>query len=205
VDIDGVQWSHEQIRSAIAHQVEAETKKAALPQSPADYQVALPADWTPPIDGVRFEFDKNDPLLARAQELAHARGIGQSAFSDMLGVYAANRISELQRVNAARSAELGKLGSAATQRIDGIARWLQAYAGADAAVMINQLRQYPVSSMVSMWERVIRTFSDQGGATAPSGGRAEPDMSGRIPGYENMSYSQRRAAQDQIKARRGGR
>jgi hypothetical protein len=206
VEIDGVQWSHDAVRKAIAHQVEADAARSALPQSADDYRLDLPADFQAPAGAPNFEFDKNDPLLARARELAHARGVSQQTFSDMLGVFAASKIQEQQQLAVARSSELGRLGSAAPQRIDAISRWLQANAGADAAIMVRQIQQFPVSSIVTMFEKIIHNASSQGG-THPNfeGGRSQPDNTGKIEGYEKMTYAQRRAAQDSMNARRGGR
>jgi hypothetical protein len=200
VEIDGVSWSHDQVREAIAGRVEQDARKASLPQSANDYQIKLPPDFKAP-EGVRFEFDPNDALLKSSRELAHKRGLDQEVYSDFLGLYAANKISEQQQLGTARAAELSKLGTAAQGRIDAIDTWLKARVGAKGALMAAQLRSYPVATMIEMFEGIMRSFSGQGGADYTQSGRQQEDNTGRIPGYENMNFNQRRAAQDAAAAR----
>jgi hypothetical protein len=201
---DGVEISEKDVRAALAQKVENEVRRAALPASPDKYEIKLPSDFRAP-EGVRFEFDPNDALLKSSRELAHKRGLDQEAYSDFLGLYAANRITEQQQLGTARAAELSKLGTAAQGRIDAIDTWLKARVGAKGALMAAQLRSYPVAVMVEMYEDLIRQFSGQGGADFRQDGRQQQDNTGGIPGYENMNFSQRRAAQDAAAARGRGR
>jgi hypothetical protein len=144
---DGTEYTESQVRDALAHQAEQAVRKQTLPQSPDGYEVKLPAGFKAP-EGVRFEFDMNDPGLAQFRQLAHARGMDQQTFSDALGVYAANKIGENQKLHTARAAELGKLGSAANQRIDAIETWLKSRIGAKAGLFVGQMRNYPVAAGV---------------------------------------------------------
>jgi hypothetical protein len=195
VKINDVEYSESQVRDALAFKSEQEVRKQTLPQSPSGYEIKLPADFKTP-EGVRFEFDKNDPGLARFQQLAHARGMDQQTFSDALGVYAANKIAEQQRLAPARAAELSKLGSAAEARIGAVETWLKARIGTKANLIGAQLRNFPVASMVEGFEEIMQQFSRQGGADFTQQGRSEPERpTGKIPGYENMSFTQRRVAQ----------
>lgn len=204
VEIDGVSWTHDQVREAIAGRVEQDARKAALPQSANDYQIKLPADFKPP-EGVKFEFDPNSADLKRFREVAHKRGMDQESFSDALGVYAATKIGEQQQLAHARGAELAKLGSAASQRIDQIDTWLRARVGPEGSLIVAQMRQYPVAQMISMFEKIIHQFSGQGGADYTQSGRQQEDNTGKIANYENLSFAQKRAAQDALNARgRGG-
>jgi hypothetical protein len=193
-------FTPEQIREAIAHKVESDTRKAALPQDPRGYKTELPADFKPP-EGVKFEFNQQDPLLKTARDLAHKRGIDQETFSDMLGLYAATQIGQHQQLAQARTAELAKLGTAAQERINGIDTWLHARAGQSADVMVAQLKNFPVAGMVEMFEGLMRQFSNQGGADYSQSGRQQQETGGKIPGYENMNFVQKRAAQDAQAAR----
>ncbi len=195
IKIGDVEYSHDQVSQAIAHQIEQNARKAALPQDPRGYQLTLPPDFQAPA-GVTFEFDANDPLLAKSRELAHKRGMDQESYSDFLGLYAASKIGEQQTLGTARAAEMAKLGSAAQARIDAIDTWLKARVGQKGALMAAQLRQYPVASMVEMWEDVMRAFSGQGAADYSQSGRHVEEPTGKIPNYENLSFAQKRAAQD---------
>jgi hypothetical protein len=196
-------FTPEQIREAIAHKVEQDARKAALPASPDKYEVKLPADFKSPA-GVTVEFDQRSPEFQRFRQLAHARGVDQETFSDMLGVYAATQIGQHQQLAQARGAELAKLGSAAQNRIDAIGTWMRARIGNKGDLIVAQLKNYPVASMVEAFEGIMQQFSGQGGADYSQSGRQQQETTGKIPGYENMSFLQKRAAQDAAAAR-GGR
>jgi hypothetical protein len=178
-----------------AFHAEQQVRKNSLPAAPDKYEIKLPPDFQAP-QGVTFEFDKNDALLAKSRELAHKRGMDQETYSDFLGLYAASKISEQQQLATARGAEMAKLGSAAQGRIDAVDTWLHARVGTKADIIVNQLRNFPVATMIEAFEEVIRQFSHQGGAEFSQSGRQQQDNSGKIPGYETMSFVQRRAAQD---------
>lgn len=202
---DGSEFKESDLRAAISAKAEADSRRATLPAGPADYRVELPRDFQAPA-GLRFELNPADPLIGRARELAHARGIDQGTFSDMLGVYAATKISEQQMLSNARAAELSKLGSTAQNRVDAISTWIKARAGADAEVLVDQLQKFPHARMVAAFERIMQQSSGQGGAQFNQSGRhVEEASSGRIPGYEGMTFAQKRAAQiSQMLSSRGG-
>ena len=171
---------------------EQDARKLTLPKDPNGYTLDLPADFKPPA-GVKFEFNKSDPVLARARELAHSRGMDQSTFSDFLGVYAANRVAEANTINTARNAELARLGSAATDRITAIRTFLHGTIGSDLAGAIEQT--LCTSKQVEAWEAVVNKFSRQGGTPFSQGHREQEPPKGTIPGYDKMTFEQRRAAQ----------
>ncbi len=187
----------QRINELAAFKAEQDVRKNSLPTSPDKYEIRLPADFKAP-EGVKFEFDPNSADLKRARELAHARGLDQDAFADFLGVYAANKIGETQQIANARNTELAKLGSAAQARIDAIETWLKARTGSKADVLVAQLKNFPHSGMVEMFEDVIRQFSNQGSASFTQSGRQQQESNDKIPGYENMNFLQRRAAQDAL-------
>jgi hypothetical protein len=54
------------------------------------------------------------------------------------------------------------------------------------------------------YEKIINLTTTQGGASFSQSHRVPPDTN-NIPGYANMSFEQRRLAQDQLLARRTGR
>jgi hypothetical protein len=203
VSIEGVDYTQDEVRQAIAHRIESAARKNSLPQSPDKYDIKNSPNFKPP-EGVKFEWDTNDPLLKNARELAHKRGLDQESFSDFLDVYAANKISEQQHVGVARNAEMAKLGSAAPGRIDAIDTWLHARVGQKADTIVSQLKNFPHAGMVEMFEEVIRQFSGQGGADFNQSGRQHEDNTGKIPGYDKMSFIEKRAHQDAL-TRRGGR
>ena len=54
------------------------------------------------------------------------------------------------------------------------------------------------------YETIMTKLSNQGSASLSQSGRVAPDDKA-IPGFKDMSFEQRRYAQDQLAARRGGR
>jgi hypothetical protein len=96
-----------------------------------------------------------------------------------------------------------KLGSAASQRIAAVSRWLTSQVGSQGArLMVQQLSAFPVAGMVEMFETLARNASSQGGTGPQSQSRHYEEASPRMP--EGLSYSQKRAWQDQVNAQRGG-
>jgi len=169
-------------------------REQAIPASPDQYEIKLPEGFKPP-EGMQFEFKADDPALAEARKAAHELKLDQTGFSRMLGIYAANKLAEVQQVESGRTAELAKLGATGPQRIDAIETWLTAKVGDKAKVMIATLKQYPVAANVEALESVMRLFSSQGGSSVTGSGREAETEQGKIPGYDNMSFTQRRAAQ----------
>lgn len=186
----------QRVSDLMARDAEAAIRKNSLPAAPDKYEVKLPANFQAP-QGVTFEFNMNDPAIAEARKIAHARGIDQETFSDMLGVYAATKIGEQTHVATARAAELSKLGSAGPQRIEALSTWLKGRVGSKAEVLVNQLHSFPHAQLVESLEEIARQFSHQGGAQYQNGGRTQEETAGKIPGYENMNFKERRVAQMQ--------
>jgi hypothetical protein len=108
-------------------------------------------------------------------------------------VYAAERISEASKINTARNAEISKLGSMAPQRIDAIRTFIHATCGSDLGAAIEQM--LCTSKQVEGFEKIINQFSRQGGTPFSQGHREGEPPKGTIPGYANMSFEQKRAAQ----------
>jgi hypothetical protein len=189
-----------------AFKAEQDVRKQSLPNAPDKYEIKLPPDFKAP-EGVKFEFDANAPELKTFREKAHARGMDQETFSDALGVYAATKIAENQKVSVARTAELSKLGSAAESRVDAVATWLKARVGVQADGLVAQMKHYPVAAMVESFEAIIRQFSNQGGADFNQSGRQQQEQAPKVPTFDGSNFTQVRMAQDAInrKAASGGR
>jgi hypothetical protein len=192
---DGSEHREADLLAALGERAEAASRKAALPSSPDAYEIKLPDGFQAP-EGVKFEFNQQDPALKAARELAHARGIDQGTFSEMLGVYASTQMGAAIQNAQLRDVNMRQLGTAGPQRVEAIATWLQARAGKDGQVMANFLRQYPSAAIVRSMEALVRAFSNQGGAEFSQSHRAaREDNAGKIPGYDQMSFTQRRVAQ----------
>ena len=171
-----------------------DVRKGALPQTPDAYKVELPADFKPPA-GVEFKLDQANPSFAQLKAVAHKHGLTQEAVNELIGVYAGNEVGTESRIATARAAEVAKLGTAGPSRVDAVNRFL------DASGLAVLKSGVITAAQVEAWEGHITKLTTQGGASFSQKHRENPEPN-RIPGYENMSFEQRRLAQDQAAARR---
>jgi hypothetical protein len=177
-------------------------KKATLPAAPEAYEAKLPADLTLP-GGQTYMFDKNDPSIAAAQNWAHAKGLSQDEFSQVLGIYASHVAQQNAALAARSSEEIAKAGVNAPQRVDAVGKWITGEMGeADAAPIRATI---VTAAHLRFYEKLMNKVSSQGAASFSQSHRVAPDTSGSIPGYDKMSFEQRRFAQDQLIARRNSR
>lgn len=179
-----------------------DSRRLTLPQNADGYKIELPADFKPP-EGVTFQFKADDPLLVQAKALAHQSGMSQDNFSKMLSVYAAAQVQDQATISAAKQAEITKLGVNGPARVDAVTAWLKGVGGPDAEILCRTLDFAPVAGTVMAFERLMQKFSSQGGSGFTQNGRTQPDDT-KIPGYDKMSFEQRRFAQDQLRARKTG-
>lgn len=169
-------------------------RKNSLPQSADAYKIELPKEFKMPA-GVEFKFDEKAPELAQARALAHAKGWSQQDFSEALGIFAAAKISEQTTIDSARTAEVAKLGATGPARVDAVTQWMDAQGlGVLKSTMVT-------AAQVQAWEAHITKLTSQGTASFSQQHRVAPDDK-KIPGYEGMSFEQRRFAQDQLAQRR---
>jgi hypothetical protein len=192
VQIGDVKISPDKFKAIMQRQGEIDARDLTLPKDPNGYTLDLPADFKPPAD-VKFEFNKDDPTIARARQLALNRKLDQATFSDFLSCYAAERIAEATKINTARNAEIAKLGTMAPQRIDAVKTWAHGTLGSELGGAIEQM--LVTSKHVEAFEKIINQFSRQGGTQFSQAHREGEPPAGKIPGYENMSFEQKRAAQ----------
>jgi hypothetical protein len=170
-------------------------RRNSLPPSADGYKADLPADFALPAGAQPFKFDEAAPELAQLRAVAHAEGWTQQAFSKALGAYAALEIAKESQINTARAAEVAKLGATGTQRIDAVSQWMD---GNGLGVLKSTM---VTAAQVQAWEKHITDLSSQGVVSFSQQHRAAPEAN-KIPGYENMSFEQRRQAQDQAAAAR---
>ena len=204
VSIAGKEYAEQSVADILADHAQREIVKAGLPGSPDKYEIKLPEGFKPP-EGMAFEFKADDPALIEARKAAHELKLDQAGFSRMLGIYAANKLAENQAVTAGRQAEMDKLGATGPQRLEAVETWLKAKVGDKASTIISTLKQYPVAANVETFEALMRAFSSQGGAGVTQTGREGQEDAGKIAGYENMNFVQRRTAQMNQKLAGGGR
>jgi hypothetical protein len=152
-------------------------RRSTLPPSPNDYKAELPADFKVP-DGVTFQFNAADPLLAQAQAVAHQAGLSQEQFSQLLGIYAGGQVSSQQQIQTARNAEIAKLGAAGPARVDALTTFFRAYLGeADGNAVIA--RAFTAADVARL-EKLVSKITTQGGAPFRGNGREPPQGDGRL-------------------------
>jgi hypothetical protein len=171
-----------------------DVRKGSLPQTAEAYKVELPADFKPPA-GIDFKLDTSNPALGQLKAVAHKHGLTQDAVNELIGVYAGAEVGTEARIKDAAAKEVTKLGPSGPARVDAVTRFMD---GSDLGVLKSTL---VTAAQVEAWERHITKLTSQGGAQFSQSHRAAPE-SNPIPNYENMSFEQRRLAQDQNAARR---
>jgi hypothetical protein len=190
--------SEAEIASMMDRQSQDDLRKATIPATPADYKLELSPGAKLPGDA-EYKFDGNDPSMVALKNWSHAKGFDQSTLSEMLTLYASH-VAQQESVIAERSrAEIAKAGPNSPQRIDAVGRFITAEVGEADAKQIRAL--IVTDSMLRYHERMIAKISNQGVASFSQQHRTAPETNS-IPGYENMSFEQKRYAQEQNAARR---
>lgn len=165
-----------------------DVRKNTLPKTADEYKVELPKEFKVP-EGLEFAFDEKDPLLGRAREIAHQRGLGQDAFTEILGLYAGARVGEAQQLKAARDAEVGKLGPTASARIDAVTTWMKGMVGEDGAKALSQM--LVTAGHVQAFESLITKFTSQGAGGFKQNGRDQQSKQVDKATYDSWSIGQR--------------
>jgi hypothetical protein len=195
IRVGDAEYDAADLQSAIAERAEAQVRRSGLPSAPEGYEVKNSAGFQLPEGIAKFEFDMRDPTLAAARKFALTNNLTQEQFSGMLDLFVASKSGELLNQVRAREANLAALGAAGSQRVESVATWLQARAGGDGRAVGNFLRQYPSAPIVKAMESLMRAFSSQGGADFSQSHRDQAEEAGKIPGFENMNFIQRRVWQ----------
>lgn len=177
-----------------------DSRRAARPAKAEEYKFGLSPEFKAP-QGLEFKLNPDDPLVGQYRNFAVESGLDQAQFTKGLDLIAALRVGEAQQFATAKTAELGKLGPNAQPRVTAVTQWLTAMAGDKAADAVRVLVQAPTASTVEALETIIQKFTSQGGAAFNRSGTEQGDPTAtKIPGYEKMSFEQRRHAQDQRRA-----
>jgi hypothetical protein len=175
-------------------------RKATVPASPDAYRAELPPDLKLP-GNVEYKLDASNPSLIAARNLAHAKGWSQQDFSEALAIFATHEAQKEFAMAERLKAEVAAVGPTATQRIDAIGRWITGMVGEKDAGPIRAT--ICTAAHVNFYESVINKLTSQGGASFSQQHRVPGEDRG-IPGYDKMSFAEKRHAQEQFRAR-GGR
>jgi hypothetical protein len=190
--------SEGEIAGMLDRQAAEDLKRATLPATAAEYRPVLPEGVALP-GGQTYTFDPTNPSLAAAQNWAHSKGLSQSEFSEVLAIYASHEAQQATMLAEVARAEIAKAGVNAPQRVDAISQWVRSEVGdADAKPILATI---VTDAHLRFYEKLQHKITSQGSASFSQSHRAAPDTDG-IPGFANMSFEQRRLAQDQRAARR---
>jgi hypothetical protein len=200
ITVGKYQVSEAELAAMMDRQAHEDLRKATVPAAPEAYEAKLPADLKLP-GGQEYKFDVNDPSLIAARNLAHSKGWSQNDFSEALGIFASHIAGQEALIAEQSRAEIAKAGVNAPQRMDAVTRWITAEVGEADAKPIRAT--IVTDAHLRFYERLMNKISSQGSASFSQQHRVPADDK-PIPGYENMSFEQRRYAQDQLAARRGG-
>lgn len=157
----------------------------------------LPDGFTPPA-GVDFKLDVNDPLIAQARTLAHAKGWSQQDFSEALGLYAATKLNEAVQYEAAKTQALAGLGVNGPARIDAVTRWLGA--NFPESTVKPVLATLATTQHVEMFEKIIGKLTSQGAAPFSQRGREVDEGKLTDEQYNQLTYSQKKAYAEKHRA-----
>jgi hypothetical protein len=186
----------------IAFKAERDANAAQVPADPNGYKVALPQDFKLPEgvqlpEGQEFAIDENDPRVSAAREFAHSTNMSQADFEGLLAFGAQVDLQEQSRLTEALGEQRKLLGGKATERVNAVTAWLGAKIGGELAGAIAPMLF--TAKQVEAFEAVMRL--NRGAVSGnPGGGRDGGGGSTQIDGYENMTFRQRMAAIDALKA-----
>jgi hypothetical protein len=185
----------EQARQILAEKAARDSRAANRPADASGYSLDLPADFVMP-PGLEWAWNETDPvagpLIGQAKLFAHEHGMDQAGFSRMMGLFVSHQLTEQKRFNEAKAAELTKLGSNASVRVDAVGTFLEATCGTALGGAIR--RGIFTADQLRGFEKIIERFTSQGISGNPGGAR---DGAGAGPerisdaAYSRMSYAEK--------------
>jgi hypothetical protein len=190
--------SEAELASMMDRQAQDDLKKLTLPPAPEAYEAKLPEGLKLP-GGIEYKWNESDPTMIAARNMAHAKGWSQADFSDALGLFASHTAAQEAALAARSAAEVAKAGVNAPQRVDAVGKFITGLMGEADAKQIKAL--IVTDSMLRYHEAIMSKLSSQGAASFSQSHRTAPETNG-IPGYEKMTFEQRRQAQDINASRR---
>lgn len=182
------------INDLVAFKAAEDSRLLTLPQKAEDFKPVLSKDFKAP-QGIEFVPNENDPLLPQARAFALKHHLSQDAFSELMDLHASSQIGLQQSLRDFETKELAKLGAAATARKTAVDTWLVARLGDDLGKHVAATMK--TAMQVQAFEKLMSNDRAQGAGSFSQSHREQPQQNGKIEGYENMTFEQRRAAQDQ--------
>jgi hypothetical protein len=188
-----------ELGAMMQRQATDDLRKATLPPAPEAYEAKLPADMKLP-GNMTFAFDQNDPTMTAARNWAHAKGLSQDEFSQVLGIYASHVAGQEAALAERARAEIAKVGVNAPQRVDAIGRWITAEMGEADAKQIKAL--IVTDSVLRFYERLQAKITSQGAASFSQQHRDVEPRGVSDEQWNSMSYSQKKDYAERASAQR---
>jgi len=183
-----------ELHDLLAHKAAADSARLSTPQ-PAEYRLEFPHDYVLPA-GMEWKWNEADPLLVQAREFASSNNMTQDTFSRLLGLHAASRMAEIQDFNAAKAAEVQKLGDNANARVDAVRAWMKSVVPEHFNDLARVLEMAPTASTVKALEVLAHRWVNQGAGglkgnyrEAPGPAKASDEEISRMTYYERLQYA----------------
>jgi hypothetical protein len=194
---DNLELTETEVRGLLERHSIEQSRRLTLPQKPEEYEAALPKDFKLP-QGFEYTVDPNDPVLPHARDFALKAGLSKDQFQELVGLHVQSDIARQLRYREQANAEVLKLGAAGTERVTAAQTFLRSQLGDDLAAVV--LGTMSSAKHVEAFEKLMSNFRTQGGGTFSTTGREPPvNTNGQIPGYETMTFEQKRAAQEALR------
>jgi hypothetical protein len=199
--IGELEISEGELRDMMARQAADDLRKATIPPTPADYKLEISPEAKLPGD-MALQFDAKDAGLIAAKAWAHSKGLDQSAFSEMLTLYASHVAGQEVALAERARAEIAKAGVNAGQRVDAISKWITAEVGsADARPIINTL---VTDAHLRFYEKLHQKIVSQGAASFSQQHRDAEPRGVSDEQWAGMSYGEKKAYSERATAQRSG-
>lgn len=179
-----------------AFKASEDSRRAAAPENPDGYQLVVPQDLELP-EGVTFQFDESDPMVGLGRQIAHALGIDQAGFENlMLKPFVQARVADMQ-ANAEREAAAVEvqdkaLGPKASDRRAAVENWIAAKLGTEHLDVFKHM--LPIAKAVEGFERIISNSSSGGMPGFKQTGRAPAENGIPADQWEKMTPTERLSA-----------
>lgn len=182
------------LNEVLARDAAAESRRLSLPAKVDEYKFETTKDFKLP-QGMEFALDQNNPLIPRLKEWALKNAIPQAELSNLTDMFGAYEIARQQSFKAGHDAQIATLGATGPQRVDAIKTWADAKGyGALGKVLFT-------ADAVTAMEKIMADMRSQGASGYTGNGRDNGANDGKIANYPNLSFEQKRLAQDQRRAR----
>lgn len=180
----------EPLNEILARDAAEQSRLLTRPKSVDEYKVEPTKEFKPP-EGVEFTLDQANPQVANLKAWALRNGVPQAELSGLVDIYGGLMVSQQQTYKAAFEAQVASLGTTGPARVDALKTWLDSKGyGAFKAMIVT-------ADIVKGFEKLMADMRGGGGGGHRPNGSDNGAADGKIPGYEKMSFEQRRHAQEQ--------